>query len=204
MVGRRRFLLLGIGGSAAALVGGTALPAAAASSTTVSVWRLSADWGYRIPPRYRTRCRCTACRSHAANKVFQSKAAALANRSHPGCACQPYSIDLLASDSATLFASSSAGSIDLRDRDTRRRFEAAVLRSLAPVPDPPTRAMGTPPVPAKVAADPPKPAAASAAMASPSTTLPATGADHDAVLATAGVLVVAGVAAVVAAGVSTS
>ncbi|MGZ7006021.1 MAG: hypothetical protein ACXVLX_10510 [Ilumatobacteraceae bacterium] len=201
MVGRRRFLLLGIGGSAAALVGGTALPAAAAASTTVPVWRLSADWGYRVPPTNRTRCRCKACRGHAANKIFESKAAALANRSHPCCVCQPYSIDLLASDSAALFASTSAGSIDLRNRETRRRFEAAVVRSLQTAPpDPPTRAMGTPPVaPARLAADAPSSPTAAATTASPSTTLPATGADHELILAAGGVLVVAGVAAVVAA-----
>ena len=201
MVGRRRFLLLGIGGSAAAWVGGTALTVAAATPTTVPVWRLSADWGYRVPPTNRTRCRCKACRGHAANKVFDSKAGALANRSHPCCACQPYSVDLLAADSAALFAASSDGSIDLRDSDSRRRFEAAVVRSLAPVPDPPTRAMGTPPiVPAKLAADAPSSPMATATAASPSTTLPTTGADHELVLAAAGVLVVAGVAAMAAAG----
>ncbi len=205
MVGRRRFLLLGIGGGAAALVGATALPAAAAASTTVPVWRLSADWGYRVPPTNRTRCQCKACVGHAANKVFQSKAAALANRSHPCCACQPYSIDLLAADSAALFASASAGSIDLRNRDTRRRFEAAVLRSLQAAPDPPTRSMGTPPVvPAKIAADAPSSPTAAAVTASPATTLPATGADHELILAAGGVLVAAGVAAAVAAGISTS
>jgi hypothetical protein len=201
MVGRRRFLLLGIGGGAAALVGTTALPAVAAAPTTVPVWRLSADWGYRVPPTNRTRCRCKACRGHAANKVFASKAAALANRSHPCCICQPYSVDLLASDSAALFASTSDGAIDLRDSETRRRFEAAVVRSLGPVADPPTRAMGTPPVvPAKLAADAPSSPMAATVAASPSTTLPTTGADHEMVLAVAGVLVAAGVAAVVAAG----
>ena len=136
MVGRRRFLLLGIGGSAAALVGGTSLHAAAVSSTTVPVWRLSADWGYPVPPKNRTRCHCKACRNHANNKVFASKSAALANRVHSCCVCQPYSIDLLAADSAALFASNPSGSLDLRNRDTRGRFEAAVLRSLTTVPDP--------------------------------------------------------------------
>ena len=116
MVGRRRFLLLGIGGSAAALIGGTSLQAAADAPTIVPVWRLSADWGYAVPPKNRTRCRCQSCRNHAANKVFVSKAAALANRIHPCCVCQPYSIDLLAADAASLFVGSPTGeSIDLRN-----------------------------------------------------------------------------------------
>ncbi len=205
MVGRRRFLLLGIDGSAAALVGGTSLHAAAVSSTTAAVWRLSADWGYPVPPKNRTRCHCKACRNHANNKVFASKSAALANRVHSCCVCQPYSIDLLAADSAALFASNPSGGIDLRNRDTRGRFEAADLRSLAPVPDPPTRSMGTPPVgSSRVLAEAPSPAKAPVAEPSRAANLPVTGADHDAVLVPAGVLVVAGVAAAVASGSSTS
>ena len=205
MVGRRRFLLLGIGSSAAALVGGSSVRAGAAASTTTQVWRLSADWGYPVPPKSRTRCQCTACRNHAANKVFASKSVALASRIHSCCVCQPYSIDLLAADSTGLFASSPSGTVDLRNRDTRVRFEAAVRRSLAPVPDAPTRSMSTPPVGAsRVLADAPTPVDAPTAEPSHSAALPVTGGDHDRVLMAAGVLVLAGAAATVVARSSTS
>ena len=32
-------------------------------------------------------CRCKACRHHAANKLFASRAAAQHHRAHPGCKC---------------------------------------------------------------------------------------------------------------------
>ena len=211
MVGRRRFLLLGIGGTAAALVGAGALQASAASPTMVPVWRLSADWGYPVPPKNRTKCRCTACGNHAANKVFATKDLALANRIHPCCVCQPYSIEILAADSDALFASSPGGSIDLRHDESRGLFEAAVVRSLTPVPDPtiPSPPPATTPAATPAAApapDPvPEPVAKLAAEPSRSAqSLPVTGSDSDTLLAAAGVLVVAGVAAVVAAGSPTS
>ena len=209
MVGRRRFLLLGIGGSAAALIGGTSLQAAADAPTIVPVWRLSADWGYAVPPKNRTRCRCQSCRNHAANKVFVSKAAALANRIHPCCVCQPYSIDLLAADAASLFVGSPTGeSIDLRNDDSRGRFEAAMVRSLAPVPEPivptsttPTATADAPDItfgPLVSAPDPDQ----LATTASPrSVTLPVTGANHDTLATAAAVLVAAGVAALAGASV---
>ena len=209
MVGRRRFLLLGIGGSAAALIGGTSLQAAADAPTVVPVWRLSADWGYAVPPKNRTRCRCQSCRNHAANKVFVSKAAALANRIHPCCVCQPYSIDLLAADAASLFVGSPTGeSIDLRNDDSRGRFEAAMVRSLAPVPEPivptsttPTATADAPDItfgPLVSAPDPDQ----LATTASPrSVTLPVTGANHDTLATAAAVLVAAGVAALAGASV---
>jgi LPXTG-motif cell wall-anchored protein len=226
MVGRRRFLLLGIGGTAAALVGAGTLQASAASPTMVPVWRLSADWGYPVPPKSRTRCRCTACRNHAANKVFATKALALANRIHPCCVCQPYSIDILASDSVALFASSPDGSIDLRNDQSRGLFEAAVVRSLAPVPDPtppttpatptvpspapaiapaatPATASGPDPVPdpvSELAADPSRSVSAPEPVTSHTASLPVTGSNSEVLLAAAGVLVIAGAAAVVAAG----
>ena len=217
MVGRRRFLLLGIGGTAAALVGSGALRVSAASPTIVPVWRLSADWGYPVPPKNRTRCRCTACRNHAANKVFATKALALAGRIHPCCVCQPYSIDILATDYDALFASSPSGTIDLRHDESRSLFEAAVVRSLAPVPDSTTPSAPAPasPPPASTPAASPAPAPAigpvddpaqvSAAESSRSAwSLPVTGSDTDTLLAAAGVLVVAGVAGVLAASDPTS
>jgi hypothetical protein len=209
MVGRRRFILLGIGGGAAVLVGSTTLAAAADAPTVLTVWRLSADWGYAVPPKNRTRCRCQSCRAHAANKVFASKAVALANRIHPCCVCQPYSIELLASDAATLFVGSPSGdSIDLRDHASRALFEAAMARSLAPVspsspPAVPDTSMSNPAVPlsdhnvllgALVTTSDRSRASASAAPAS--ATLPVTGTDHNTLLTAATVLVAAGVAAV--------
>jgi hypothetical protein len=209
MVGRRRFLLLGLSGSAAALVGGTSIGAAADAPTLLPVWRLSADWGYAVPPKSRTRCRCQSCRNHAANKVFASKAVAVANRIHQCCVCQPYSIDLLAADAQWLFAGSPTGtSIDLRKPDARAKFEAAMLRSLAPAPSPaPT---GSPLPPAPPASD--SSAAPGLTLGAPvavhssdpavgtdparSAQLPVTGGDHDALLTAASVLIVAGVAAV--------
>jgi hypothetical protein len=220
MVGRRRFILLGIGGSAAALVGGTNIRASADSPIVVPVWRLSADWGYAVPPKSRTRCQCQACHNHAANKVFSSKAAALANRIHPCCVCQPYSIDLLASDAATLFVGSpTADSIDLRNVDARARFEAAMVRSLAPVPE---SVPDNPAVSTTVPASPPASVIVSSPIQEPgilagalvatsdpdrasanSATLPVTGGDHRPLLAAAAVLVTAGVAAVASASRST-
>jgi hypothetical protein len=222
IVGRRRFLLLGLGGGAAALVGGTTVRAAAETATVVSVWRLSADWGYAVPPKSRTRCRCQSCRNHAANKVFASKAVALANRIHPCCVCQPYSIDLLAADAATLFdASPSGDSIDLRHDESRIRFEAAMVRSLAPVPPlapptvpdpsvdrptlPPTTPSASPPLEPEpdllrgaliTSTDP---ARATTSTDPGSATLPVTGGDHATLLTAATVLVAAGVAAIAAA-----
>jgi hypothetical protein len=179
--------------------------AGAAVSTTAQVWRLSADWGYPVPPKNRARCQCKACRNHAANKVFASKSVALASRIHSCCVCQPYSIDLLAADSAGLFASSPSGTVDLRNRDIRVRFDAAVRRSLAPVPDPPARSMGTPVVGAsRVFAEAPAPTGAPVAEPSRSAALPVTGGDHDGVLMAAGVLVAAGAVATIAARSSTS
>lgn len=207
MVGRRRFLLLGLGGSAAALVGGTTLGAAAESPTVIPVWRLSADWGYAVPPKGRTQCRCQSCRGHAANKVFASKAVALANRIHPCCVCQPYSIDLLASDAASLFVGSPSGdSIDLRNDDNRARFAAAMVRSLAPVPTPAPTIPATPTPPT---ASTPTPDISSGGpdlsvtseVVAPTVsarvpTLPVTGSDPRWQLTAASVLVVAGVAAI--------
>jgi hypothetical protein len=215
MVGRRRFLLLGLSGSAAALVGGTSIGAAADAPTLLPVWRLSADWGYAVPPKNRTRCRCQSCRNHAANKVFVSKAVAVANRIHQCCVCQPYSIDLLAADAQSLFDGSPTGtSIDLRNPDARAKFEAAMVRSLVPAPPPPATTSPLPPAPpasdsaapgftfgAPVAAHSSDPAVASDPARSAQ--LPVTGSDQDTFLTAASVLIVAGVAAVATASAAT-
>jgi hypothetical protein len=39
-------------------------------------------------------CRCAACRSHAANRIFASAVDASAGRAHPGCRCVPAAIEI--------------------------------------------------------------------------------------------------------------
>ncbi|CAN0504260.1 unnamed protein product, partial [Phaeothamnion confervicola] len=102
-----------------------------------TVWRLSADWGYPVPPKSRTRCLCSACRAHAANKIYLSRDEAIAGRIHPCCVCQPYSIQLLTTDVAVLAALTTAGSADLRRGPVRTAFEGAVARAQEPPPPPP-------------------------------------------------------------------
>ena len=63
---------------------GRAGPGAAAAAESVQVWGLD-------PCSTGGRCSCagcSACRSHAANKLFATAAAADAKRAHPGCRCQ--------------------------------------------------------------------------------------------------------------------
>ncbi len=138
---RRRFLLLGAGGAAAAIAGGGS--AGAADPEFATVWRLSADWGYPVPPKSRTRCLCSACRAHAANKIYLSRDEAIAGRIHPCCVCQPYSIQLLTTDVAALAALTTAGSADLRTGPVRTAFEDAVARAQEPPPPPPIEAAPT-------------------------------------------------------------
>ena len=188
--------------------------AAAEAPTVLPVWRLSADWGYAVPPKNRTRCKCSSCRSHAANKVYASKAAALANRIHPCCVCQPFSIELLAEDAVGLFAGSPSGdSIDLRNDDARARFEAAMVRSLGPVPPVlpviaprlPDTSMFTPVVPPAMPSSEHNvllgslvTTSARGRASTSSAVLPATGGDHKTLLTAGTVLVAAGVAALAA------
>lgn len=125
--GRRRFLAMGFGGCAVAF-GGLGPTTAGAAEPTVPVWRLSADWGFAVGPKGRTRCRCSACRAHAANAVFATRPGALGDRIHPCCVCQPVAMHLLADDVALLFPGG-MGKFDLRYGTNRLDFEAAVARA---------------------------------------------------------------------------
>jgi hypothetical protein len=120
--GRRRFLVLGAGSGAALAIGAGGGNAAAAGATT-TVWKLSADWGYAVPPKNRTRCRCSACKDHATNTLFATQTDALAARIHPCCVCQPFGVALLTADAAALFPTSTT-TLDLRAADNRIAFEA--------------------------------------------------------------------------------
>lgn len=75
----RRALLARGAAATAALAGALGLGASAgAESLTV----------YRLDPGDCTGCQtCSACRGHAANKLFVSFAAADGGRAHPGCDC---------------------------------------------------------------------------------------------------------------------
>jgi hypothetical protein len=133
MVGRRRFLILGVGTGAGAVIGlpGVVTPASAAALQ--SVWRLNAQWGFPVPPDGKTRCVCNACHLHAANKVFLSEAAAISGRIHLCCVCQPMSLQLLTDDVNGLFPGPTTV-IDLRQGDNAAQFAAAIARAQAPAP----------------------------------------------------------------------
>lgn len=99
MFSRRKFILVGLGvGSAVGTLssGASASPTAArgALDDTVTLWRLSADWGYPAGPKGKTRCKGQACHSHAANKIYETEAAALAGRLHVCCVAQPVSFEI--------------------------------------------------------------------------------------------------------------
>lgn len=79
------------------------------SGGRITLWRLdTAASG--------TPCRCKACRSHAENKIFTSRQAALNGRAHVGCRCQPVPVSSRSEISATLMEHSRDGghSVDLR------------------------------------------------------------------------------------------
>jgi len=131
-IGRRRFLALGAAGGAAAVLG--TAQSVAAAPITIQVWRLNANWGYAVPPKGWTRCHCSACHNHAANKVYLTRDAAIDGRIHLCCVCQPVAIDLLAGDVPTLFDTDVV--IDLRRPGVRDAFEAAVANVTSPTATP--------------------------------------------------------------------
>jgi hypothetical protein len=105
--------------SAAGALGGYAAQANAASST--QVWRLDPD--LECAPG-KSCSGCSACRAHAANKVFASAAAADANRAHTYCKCRVVPLAMV-DDSVynALFVDGGARpSVDLR-----RQWVQAVL-----------------------------------------------------------------------------
>jgi hypothetical protein len=108
---RRTFLLGSLATAASALVV-TSSSVAHASTTcgdTTTVWTLNPQWGYPAGQHGRTACQCSACVSHAANKLFASQNDALdmAQRAHPGCLCVPESHEVAADTYDALFASTS-------------------------------------------------------------------------------------------------
>lgn len=107
----RRGVLVG----AAGVLVGTALtrragPAAIAQRLTggrVTLWRLdTAASG--------TPCRCKACQSHAANKIFTSRQAALDGRAHVGCRCEPVAMTGDAPSALLLHSRDGGQSMDRR------------------------------------------------------------------------------------------
>lgn len=59
-------------------------------------------------------CRCAACRSHAANRIFASAADASNGRAHPGCRCLPVGIDIGAAARQTFFTGTGNDVVDRR------------------------------------------------------------------------------------------
>jgi len=86
-------MLVGLGVGSA--VGVAVAPAGAAPTTApVTLWKLSADWGYPAGPKGRTRCKGRACHLHAANKIYRSQPDAIAGRLHPCCVAQPIAFEV--------------------------------------------------------------------------------------------------------------
>jgi hypothetical protein len=133
MVGRRRFLILGVGTGAGAAIGLPGLSTSASAAALQSVWRLNAQWGFPVPPDGKTKCVCNACHLHSANKVFLTEAAAISGRIHLCCVCQPMSLQLLTDDVNGLFPGPTTV-IDLRQGDNAAQFAAAIARAQSPAP----------------------------------------------------------------------
>ena len=142
----RRQLLRGLGIGGLAIV---ALPlsmraaGAAATTSTTTIWRLNAEWGYPAGPKNWTRCRCSTCHSHAANKVYRTEAAAIAGRLHPCCVCQTESITTSGAGAAALFAfarPADPDSVDLRWAGVSDAF--ATIDTVDDSPDPGTARSG--------------------------------------------------------------
>ncbi len=117
---RRAFLAAGVA-SAIGVAAVSARPAAAAS-TGLTVYRLSADWGYPAGPKGKTRCACKACFRRADSAYFTTRAAAIDGRIHPCCVCQPYRTTIAGMSSAALFAGEN--SADIRDPRVAAVFAA--------------------------------------------------------------------------------
>lgn len=121
-VTRRRLVNSGL------LAFGTAVligPTAATAASTVSVWGLDPDGcGCSV---------CSACRSHAANKIFASPADADAGRAHPHCRC---SVTALSSVEPHVFDVLFVTGGRRSSVDRRWQWVQAALRSSAPIPPP--------------------------------------------------------------------
>ena len=120
---RRAFLLSGL--TAAASFGATTQAAGAQAAETITLWKLSADWGYPAGPKGKTRCKGRACYSHAANKLYLSEAHATAGRTHKCCVAQPCPIEIPVATYQRLTALPPATGAALAD--LRRPDVAAVI-----------------------------------------------------------------------------
>jgi hypothetical protein len=109
------------------VVGGYAPRAAAAAS--VQLWGL--DPGCDPSARCRT---CSACRLHAANKLFASAADADAGRAHAFCKCQ---VIVLATVRRKVFGALFVDGGPRSSVDRRWQWVQAVLAQDSPVPSPP-------------------------------------------------------------------
>jgi hypothetical protein len=97
----------------------------AGAASTVSVWGLDPDGcGCSV---------CTACRSHAANKIFASPADADAGRAHPHCRC---SVTTLSSVEPHVFDVLFVNGGRRSSVDRRWQWVQAALLSTAPIPPP--------------------------------------------------------------------
>jgi hypothetical protein len=105
--GRRQFL-----GGAVALGGTTLLVACGKKAQPNSLTSVTANatggpsgGAFQLSTR-RQKKACKACQAHAHNRVYATRAAAEANRAHPGCNCHiaPYAAD--AATLSTLFPGS--------------------------------------------------------------------------------------------------
>lgn len=124
---RRAFLATGASATAAVAVAG-ARPAGAAGE--VAVYRLSADWGYPVGPKNKTRCACRACFRRAENAYFRTREAALAGRIHPCCVCQPYATTVPGVTTRDLFLG--AEGVDRRDPRVATVFQGITVASADP------------------------------------------------------------------------
>lgn len=114
---------------------------AGADTQALTVYRLSADWGFPIGPKGKTRCACRSCFRRAENGYFLTEAAALAGRVHPCCVCQPYTTTLEGVSSEELFLNGQ--SADRRDPRVSAVLAGAAVTtnaSAAPTTGDPSRA----------------------------------------------------------------
>ena len=124
-IDRRGFLAL-LAASGTLALGSRVLSAWGAPTDPPSlVWRLDSHWGYPTGPRSKTHCQCNACVQHARNKVFATRADAVAGRAHANCVCEPRAVQINAARFNTLFPGGS-GSVDLRHAGVTSAYQSAL------------------------------------------------------------------------------
>ena len=109
-----RFAALGAVGALGALALG--LPGLAAAASRVPVWRLDAV--HRAGAgAYASGCAgCHACRQHALNRIFATRAAAIGGRAHAGCNCRVVRTSLPTATFEKLFGPAGKPTRDVADR----------------------------------------------------------------------------------------